>query len=162
VRQLQYWAKAGQRHVVLSAGAADMKFDLERFVEAQNPVYGQVCCELRQGRKQGHWIWFIFPQLKGLGHSFMANKFGISSADEARAYLAHSILGPRLAECTSLVNGVEGVSIDEIFGYPDTLKFRSSMTLFAHVSSGSNVFADALEKYFAGEPDPLTLDMLNG
>ncbi|TAM82546.1 MAG: DUF1810 domain-containing protein [Acidobacteria bacterium] len=138
-----------------------MKFDLERFVEAQDPVYAQVCRELRQGCKQGHWIWFIFPQLKGLGHSLMANKFGISSADEARAYLAHSILGPRLAECTSLVNGVKGVSADEIFGYPDTLKFRSSMTLFAHVSSGSNVFADALEKYYAGEPDGLTLEMLS-
>jgi uncharacterized protein (DUF1810 family) len=138
-----------------------MKFDLERFVEAQDTVYGQVCRELRQGRKQGHWIWFIFPQLKSLGHSSMADKFGISSADEARAYLAHSILGPRLEECTSLVNRAEGVSVDEMFGYPDTLKFRSSITLFAHVSSGSNVFADALEKYYAGEPDPLTLEKLS-
>ena len=139
-----------------------MKFDLERFVEAQDPVYAQVCRELRQGRKQGHWMWFIFPQLKGLGQSFMASRFGISGADEARAYLAHPVLGPRLAECTSLVNRVEGVSVDEIFGYPDTLKFRSSMTLFAHVSSGSNVFADALEKYYGGEPDQLTLEMLGG
>lgn len=139
-----------------------MKFDLERFVAAQNPVYGQVCRELRQGRKQGHWIWFIFPQLKGLGHSFMADKFGIFSADEARAYLAHPILGPRLAECTSLVNQMEGVSVDEIFGYPDNLKFRSSMTLFAHISSGSSVFTAALEKYYAGQPDPLTFEMLSG
>lgn len=138
-----------------------MKFDLERFVEAQDPVYVQVCRELRQGLKQGHWMWFIFPQLRGLGQSFMANKFGISSADEARAYLGHSVLGPRLAECTSLVNRVEGVSIDRIFGYPDTLKFRSSMTLFAHVSSGSNVFADALKKYYGGEPDPLTLELIS-
>lgn len=91
----------------------------------------------------------------------MANKFGIASADEARAYLAHPILGPRLAECTLLVNSVEGVPVDDIFGYPDTLKFRSSMTLFAHVSSGSSVFADALEKYYGGQPDPLTLDMLS-
>jgi uncharacterized protein (DUF1810 family) len=141
---------------------ADMKFDLERFVEAQEPVYAQVCRELRQGRKQGHWIWFIFPQLKGLGQSYMATHYGVSGADEARAYLAHPILGPRLAECTSLVNGVEGVSVDEIFGYPDTLKFRSSMTLFARVSSGSNVFADALEKYYGGAPDPVTLEMLSG
>jgi uncharacterized protein (DUF1810 family) len=139
-----------------------MKFDLERFVEAQNPVYGQVCRELRQGRKQGHWIWFIFPQLKGLGQSFMANKFGIDGADEARAYLAHPVLGPRLQECTLLVNHVEGVSVDDIFGYPDTMKFRSSITLFAHVSSGSNVFADALEKYFGGQPDPSTLEILSG
>ena len=160
---------SGQRQIsschgvpVLSVAVADMKFDLERFVEAQNPVYAQVCRELRQGRKQGHWIWFIFPQLKGLGQSSMANKFGISSADEARAYLAHSILGHRLAECTSLVNRAEGVSMDDIFGYPDTLKFRSSMTLFAHVSSGSNAFADALKKYYAGQPDPLTLEMLGG
>lgn len=137
-----------------------MKFDLERFVEAQNPVYEQACRELRQGLKQGHWMWFIFPQLKGLGHSSMANHYGIAGADEARAYLAHPILGPRLAECTSLVNAVEGASADEIFGFPDTLKFRSSMTLFAHVSPGSNVFAVALEKYYAGQPDTLTLEML--
>ena len=137
-----------------------MNFDLERFVAAQNPVYAQVCRELRQGLKQGHWMWFIFPQLKGLGHSSMANRYGISSAAEARAYLAHPVLGPRLQECTSLVNNVEGVSVDDIFGYPDDLKFRSSMTLFAHVSSGSNVFADALQKYYAGHPDPLTLETL--
>ena len=137
-----------------------MKFDLERFVAAQDPVYAQACRELRQGLKPGHWMWFIFPQLKGLGQSFMADRFGIDGADEARAYLAHPVLGPRLVECTSLVNGVEGVSIEEIFGFPDTLKFRSSMTLFAHVSSGRNVFADALEKYYAGQPDLLTLDLL--
>ena len=139
-----------------------MNFDLERFVEAQNPVYGQVCRELRQGRKQGHWIWFIFPQLKGLGHSYMANHYGISGAEEARAYLAHPVLGHKLQECTSLVNGVEGVSVDRIFGFPDNLRCRSSMTLFAHVSSGSNVFADALKKYYAGQPDPLTLEMMSG
>lgn len=142
--------------------AADMNFDLERFIEAQNPVYSQVCRELRQGLKQGHWMWFIFPQLKGLGRSSMANRFGIAGAEEARAYLAHPVLGPRLEECTSLVNGVESVSAGELFGYPDDLKFRSSMTLFAHVSSGSNVFADALNKYFAGDPDSLTLAMING
>jgi len=141
---------------------ADMKFDLERFVASQNPVYAQVCRELRQGSKQGHWMWFIFPQLKGLGQSSMANRFGIDGVEEARAYLVHPVLGPRLAECTSLVNGVEGLSVDNIFGYPDNLKFRSSMTLFAHISSGSNVFADALQKYYAGQPDPLTLEMLGG
>jgi uncharacterized protein (DUF1810 family) len=140
---------------------ADMKFNLERFVAAQDTVYAQVCRELRQGRKQGHWMWFVFPQLKGLGQSFMANQFGIASADEARAYLAHPVLGPRLVECTALVNGAEGVSVDDIFGYPDTLKFRSSVTLFAHVSSSSNVFADALQKYYSGEPDPLTLQIIN-
>jgi uncharacterized protein (DUF1810 family) len=106
-------------------------------------------------------MWFIFPQLKGLGQSSMAGRFGIASAEEARAYLAHPLLGPRLEECTSLVNRVEGVSIDEIFGYPDTMKFRSSITLFAHVASGSNVYADALQKYYAGQPDPLTLERLS-
>ena len=139
-----------------------MKFDLERFVEAQNPVYAQVCRELQQGCKQGHWMWFIFPQLRGLGQSSIANRFGIAGADEARAYLAHPVLGPRLEECTTLVNRVEGISIDDIFGFPDTMKFRSSMTLFAHVSPEGNVFADALEKYYAGQPDPLTVEMLSG
>jgi uncharacterized protein (DUF1810 family) len=164
---VNYNSGRGRRHRVLwhSAWASplvlDMNFDLERFVEAQNPVYAQVCRELRQGRKQGHWMWFIFPQLKGLGHSSMASRFGIASADEARAYLAHPILGPRLEECTSLVNGVEGVSVEELFGYPDDMKFRSSMTLFAHVSSGSNVFAAALKKYYSGQPDRLTLELLN-
>ena len=138
-----------------------MKFDLERFVEAQNPVYAQVCRELQQGCKQGHWMWFIFPQLRGLGQSSIANRFGIAGADEARAYLAHPVLGPRLEECTTLVNRVAGISIDDIFGFPDTVKFRSSMTLFAHVSTGSNVFVDALEKYYGGQPDPLTLEMLS-
>ena len=92
----------------------------------------------------------------------MANQYGIASAEEARAYHVHPILGPRLQECTSLVNALEGVSADDIFGYPDNLKFRSSMTLFAHVSTGSNVFADALQKYYAGQPDPVTLEMLGG
>ena len=92
----------------------------------------------------------------------MANRFGIDGADEARAYLAHPVLGPRLEECTSLVNAVEGIPIDDIFGFPDTMKFRSSITLFAHVSSGSNVYVDALEKYYGGQPDHLTLEMLSG
>ena len=135
-------------------------FDLQRFVNAQNPVYEDVCAELRNGRKRGHWIWFIFPQLQGLGHSAMAAAFGISSRQEAEAYLAHAILGPRLKECTRLVNLVESRAIGKIFGYPDDLKFRSSMTLFATVASDNQVFKDALEKYFGGEPDPLTLERL--
>ena len=135
-------------------------FDLQRFVSAQNPVFEQVCSELRQGRKESHWMWFVFPQLQGLGHSWMANKFGISSRGEAEAYLGHSILGPRLRECTRLVNLVEGRSIDQIFGYPDNLKFRSSMTLFSCVEPDSDVFVTALQKYFGGQPDRVTLERL--
>jgi uncharacterized protein (DUF1810 family) len=135
-------------------------FDLQRFVIAQNPVYEEVCAELRNGRKQGHWMWFIFPQLRGLGHSQMATTFGIASRQEAAAYLKHLILGPRLRECVKLVNAVEGRSISQILGCPDDLKFRSSMTLFATIASDNQVFKDAVEKYFNGEPDPLTLKRL--
>jgi uncharacterized protein (DUF1810 family) len=135
-------------------------YDLQRFIDAQNPVYEQVRSELRAGRKRSHWMWFVFPQLKGLGHSWMASKYAISSWDEAEAYLQHSILGPRLRECTRLVNLVEGRSIEQILGYPDNLKFRSSMTLFARVASDDEIFAHALQKYFDGEPDPLTVERL--
>jgi uncharacterized protein (DUF1810 family) len=135
-------------------------FDLERFLGAQNPDFEDVLVELRRGCKKGHWMWFVFPQLKGLGHSRMADKFGISSRAEAEAYLAHPILGSRLIECTRLVNLIEGHSIEEIFGEIDTLKFRSSMTLFAEVAADGSVFADALRKYFAGRPDRLTLERL--
>src|SRR5206468_1929811 len=116
-------------------------FDLQRFVEAQDPVFEEVRAELRRGSKEGHWMWFIFPQLQGLGHSWMAQKFGISSRAEAEAFLAHSILGPRLAQCTRLVNSIEGRSIEQILGSVDTLKFRSSMTLFAEVAR-DRVFTD--------------------
>jgi uncharacterized protein (DUF1810 family) len=135
-------------------------FDLQRFVNAQTPVYDEVCAELRNGRKRGHWIWFIFPQLRGLGSSATATAFGISSRQEAEAYLDHAVLGPRLRECTRLVNLVEGSAIDQIFGYPDNLKFRSSMTLFACVASDDQDFKNALGKYFGGEPDPLTMERL--
>jgi uncharacterized protein (DUF1810 family) len=135
-------------------------YNLQRFVDAQNAVFEQVCSELREGCKEGHWMWFVFPQLKGLGHSWMASKFGISSRDEAEAYLQHPILGPRLRECTRLVNLIEGRSIERIFGYPDKLKFRSSMTLFARVAADNEIFVNALQKYFGGEPDRLTLERL--
>jgi uncharacterized protein (DUF1810 family) len=135
-------------------------FDLQRFVTAQGPVYEEVCAELRGGRKKGHWIWFIFPQLRGLGWSAMATAYGISSREEAAAYLDHGVLGPRLRECTGLVNALEGRTIEQIFGYPDDLKFRSSMTLFAGVASDGQVFEEALLKYFSGERDPLTLKRL--
>ena len=138
----------------------DDPYDLQRFVNAQDPVFEQVCSELREGCKKGHWMWFVFPQLKGLGHSWMATKFAISSRSEAEAYLQHSTLGPRLRECTRLVNLVEGRSIEQIFGYPDNLKFRSSMTLFAGVASDNEIFVNALQKYFGGQPDLLTLERL--
>ena len=134
--------------------------DLQRFVDAQNPVFEHVGAELRSGRKQGHWMWFIFPQLKGLGYSWMANKYGIASREEAEAYLRHPLLGPRLRECTQLVNLVKGRSIGQIFGDPDDLKFRSCMTLFAQVTSDNQVFVDALQKYFGGQSDDLTLARL--
>jgi uncharacterized protein (DUF1810 family) len=135
-------------------------YHLQRFVDAQNPVYGKVCAELRDGRKRSHWMWFIFPQIMGLGSSPLARKFAISSLAEAAAYLQHPILGPRLIECTRLVNLIEGRPIQQIFGYPDDLKFRSSMTLFAHAAGESQLFVDALQKYFKGEFDPTTLARL--
>jgi uncharacterized protein (DUF1810 family) len=134
--------------------------DLQRFVDAQNPVFEQARAELREGQKRSHWMWFIFPQLRGLGQSPMAIAFAISSREEAEAYLRHPVLGPRLRECTRLVNFVQGRSIKEIFGYPDDLKFRSSMTLFASATSDNQVFQDALQKYFAGEGDRLTVAQL--
>ena len=134
-------------------------FDLERFVEAQAPVYPRVLSELRHGRKQSHWMWFIFPQLAGLGHSPMAQRFALGSRDEASAYLGHGVLGARLSECTALVNAVEGRTIREILGSPDDLKFRSSMTLFAAVSSNPE-FAAAIAKFYGGTPDRKTLDLL--
>jgi uncharacterized protein (DUF1810 family) len=135
-------------------------YNLQRFVDAQNPVYDKVCSELRDGRKKSHWMWFIFPQIEGLGSSPLARKFAISSLGEAAAYLAHPILGPRLAACARLVNLVERGPIEQIFGYPDDLKLRSSMTLFAHAAPDNQVFTDALQKYFSGEFDPATLARL--
>jgi uncharacterized protein (DUF1810 family) len=135
-------------------------YDLQRFVDAQNPVYDKVRPELRDGSKRSHWMWFVFPQIEGLGSSPLARKFAISSLAEAAAYLQHPVLGPRLSECTELVNHVEGRTIEQIFGYPDDLKFRSSMTLFAHATPDSRVFLDALQKYSKGEFDPATMERL--
>lgn len=133
---------------------------LERFVHAQEPAIERVRAELRAGRKTSHWMWFVFPQIQGLGHSPMAQRFAIASLAEAEAYLRHPLLGPRLRECTALVNAVAGRSIEEIFGYPDHLKFHSSMTLFAHATGDNQVFVDALDKYFAGTENKPTLDRL--
>ncbi|MGC1782907.1 MAG: DUF1810 domain-containing protein [Acidobacteriaceae bacterium] len=135
-------------------------YRLQRFVDAQNPVYEQVCAELRRGRKTSHWMWFIFPQIRGLGSSETAQYFAISSREEATAYLAHPVLGPRLRECTRLVTAIEKKSVDQIFGYPDNLKFQSSMTLFAHATADSEDFLTALNKYFGGAFDQQTLSRL--
>ena len=135
----------------------DDTFDLQRFVEAQEPVYGRVCDELRHGRKTSHWMWFVFPQIRGLGHSPIAQKFAIASLAEARAYLDHPILGSRLRQCTQLVIDVEGRTASGIFGYPDDIKFRSSMTLFALAAPDDPLFKSALTKYFPAGPDPETV-----
>ena len=135
-------------------------FDLERFVTAQQPVLAQVQEELRGGRKRSHWMWFIFPQLSGLGHSATARYYAIGSRQEAIAYLAHPQLGPRLIACGELVNRIEGRSVEQIFGSPDDLKFRSCMTLFAALRPESTVFSGALARYFDGAPDPATIDRL--
>ena len=135
-------------------------FNLQRFVTAQAPVFEQVRAELSEGRKRTHWMWFVFPQIAGLGFSPMARKFAISSLEEARAYLRHPTLGPRLKACTMLVVKAEGRSAGDIFGFPDDLKFRSSMTLFSRAAATNSIFAEALQKYFAGEADPETLTRL--
>jgi uncharacterized protein (DUF1810 family) len=137
----------------------DDPYDLERYVSAHEGVYAQVCAELAAGRKASHWMWFIFPQLRGLGSSPTAQHYAISSLAEARAYLAHPLLGARLRECTRLVNCVEGRSARAIFGSPDDLKFRSCMTLFVRAGGGSP-FEEALARYCGGESDPLTLRLL--
>ena len=136
-------------------------YDLERFVLAQEPVFARVCAELAAGRKQSHWMWFIFPQLRGLGTSPMAQRYAVASLDEARAYLSHPVLGERLRRCTDLVNRIEGRSAPEIFGYPDELKFRSSMTLFARAAGAAREpFEKALTKYFGGKADARTGELL--
>lgn len=134
-------------------------YNLQRFVVAQQPVYPDVLAELQAGAKRSHWMWFIFPQIRGLGRSPISMEYAISALDEARAYLQHAILGPRLKECAKLVLDVEARSAAEIFGSPDDMKFRSCMTLFSQVSD-DDIFSKALQKYFAGVPDQLTLDRL--
>jgi uncharacterized protein (DUF1810 family) len=134
--------------------------NLRRYLDAQNSIYPQVVAELRSGRKETHWMWFIFPQVKGLGTSPTAQMYAISSLDEAKAYLNHPVLGIRLRECTQLVTAVNGRSIEDIFGYPDHLKFHSSMTLFAHADDDNQVFTGALKKYFHSKFDGQTIQRL--
>jgi len=148
-------------------GEASDPYQLKRFVDAQRSCFPQVRSELLAGQKQSHWMWFVFPQLKGLGSSPMARRFGISGLGEASAYLLHPLLGDRLRDCTAVVNAVDRRSVSDIFGYPDDLKFHSSITLFAWAArdaslenAGNHVFADALSKYFAGKADQATVDRL--
>jgi uncharacterized protein (DUF1810 family) len=135
-------------------------FNLQRFLDAQAPVYRQVLAELGAGAKRSHWMWFVFPQIAGLGRSETARFFAVGSRAEAAAYLAHPILGPRLRECCRLAIAVEGRSAREIFGSPDDMKFRSSLTLFAAVAPDDTVFSEALRKFFGGEADAATLARL--
>ena len=139
----------------------DDPYDLERFVTAQERAFDAALRELKAGHKVSHWMWFVFPQLRGLGSSPMAERYGIASLEEARAYLAHPLLGPRLRQCTQLVNDIEGRDAAAIFGYPDYLKFRSCLTLFEQAAGAdAAVFNRALTRYFAGEGDPLTRRLL--
>ena len=135
-------------------------YNLERFLHAQSFVYDDVIAELGAGMKRTHWMWFIFPQIAGLGSSPTAVRYAITSRKEAVAYLQHPVLGPRLRECTRLVNAVDGRSIDQIFGYPDDLKFHSSMTLFANTTEDNEIFRSAIKKYFNGEMDLNTIQKL--
>lgn len=135
-------------------------FNLQRFVQAQEPVYADVLTELRNGQKRTHWMWFIFPQIDGLGYSATAKHYAIKSLAEAQAYLQHSILGPRLIECAETVLSIQGRSVAAIFGSPDNLKLHSSMTLFAAISDADSAFAQVLDKYFAGKRDDKTLSLL--
>ncbi len=134
--------------------------DLARFLTAQDPHYSQVLIELRAGRKTSHWMWYIFPQIQGLGSSDTARFYALASLDEAKAYLAHPVLGARLRECTALVNSVANRSIVDIFGSVDAMKFRSSMTLFRAATGDREIFQIALDKYFDGNPDERTLGLL--
>jgi uncharacterized protein (DUF1810 family) len=136
------------------------RYDLQRFIDAQREIFEQVLGELRLARKQTHWMWYVFPQIQGLGSSPMAQRYAISSLDEAQAYFGHSILGGRLLDCTELVTAARTRSIEDVLGYPDNLKFHSSMTLFAHAANHHEVFEGALRKYFRSEYDQLTMERL--
>ena len=139
----------------------DTDYDLQRFVDAQQASYATALAELRAGHKRSHWMWYVFPQIAGLGRSEMARRYAIRSGDEAAAYLAHPVLGPRLRECAAAVAMHADRSASEIFGHPDDLKFHSSMTLFADVAPDEAVFQDCLDRYFDGVPDAATIERLS-
>lgn len=137
-------------------------FDLRRFTNAQERVYDRALAELRAGRKRTHWMWYVFPQIDGLGHSATSRRYAIRSMEEARRYLHHPVLGPRLRECAEAVAAVEGRKVSEIFGSPDDLKLKSCMTLFECAAGGGSVFGSVLDKYFRGERDIRTIEILAG
>jgi uncharacterized protein (DUF1810 family) len=145
---------------MVNAAGADDRFDLNRFVQAQEEVYPRALAEIKRGRKRSHWMWFIFPQIDGLGYSSTAKFYAIKSQDEAKAYLSHPLLGKRLVECADALLNIEGKSAAAIFGYPDDLKLCSSMTLFSSVSESNSVFSRVVEQYYEGQPDQQTLDLL--
>lgn len=142
-----------------SSEASD-PFNLHRFVKAQSQGYGQALSELRAGQKQGHWIWYILPQMRGLGTSSMSNSYGIGSLAEAKAYLAHPVLGPRLSECVTAIALHRGLGAERIFGSLDAMKFRSCLTLFAAAAEADSIFSRALSEFFGGQQDPRTLELL--
>jgi uncharacterized protein (DUF1810 family) len=139
---------------------AKTPIDLDRFVSAQASIYNQALAEIRSGQKRTHWIWFIFPQIEGLGHSSTSMHYAIRSLEEARAYLQHPLLGPRLIECSEAVLAVQGRTASDILSYPDDLKLRSSMTLFERVAEPGSVFGRVLDRYFQGSRDERTLQLL--
>ena len=143
-----------------STGEKGWRLNLQRFVEAQAPVYARALAELKAGKKQSHWMWFIFPQIAGLGHSAMAHSYAIQSLEEAREYLAHPVLGARLRECCRTLLALDGKTAHEIFRSPDDLKLRSCLTLFARAAPDEALFDDLLVKYFSSKEDPATLDAL--
>ncbi|MBA4374388.1 MAG: DUF1810 domain-containing protein [Thermodesulfovibrio sp.] len=134
--------------------------ELKRFLDAQEGVYERALAELKNGQKRTHWIWYVFPQIDGLGHSPTAKRYAIKSLDEARQYLDHPVLGKRLRECTEAVNALRGASVSEIFGYPDDMKFKSSMTLFENIAGPGSLFSAALDRYCHGARDVTTLRLL--
>jgi uncharacterized protein (DUF1810 family) len=148
------------KEVIMPSVSDSDPFDLQRFVRAQEPVYPHVLAELHSGRKRTHWMWFIFPQIEGLGFSATSKRYAIKGREEARQYLAHPVLGARLIECAKAVLAISGRSVSDIFGSPDDMKLRSSMTLFAAVAEPGSVYTQVLERYFQGQPDSKTLPIL--
>lgn len=145
----------------LTTGDADDPFHLNRFVQAQAPIYTDALAELSAGCKRSHWMWFVFPQIAGLGFSATTKRYSIKSLDEARAYLAHPVLGTRLVECARTVLSLKGRTALEIFGRPDDMKLQSSMTLFAAISPAESVFTEVLKKHYTGKRDQRTVDLIN-
>jgi uncharacterized protein (DUF1810 family) len=143
-----------------SATSSADPFHLSRFVQAQEGIYDRALAEIRGGRKRSHWMWFVFPQYAGLGFSSMSQEYAIKSIEEARAYLNHPVLGPRLVECAQGAIGVEGRTASQIFGSPDDMKLRSCATLFSRVIDAGNIFEQVLQKYFDSQPDPKTMQLL--